>query len=179
MVPVDEKNTDSGDFPAFAGTVYAQDAVREVCLEWQDRHGVDVNLLLFACWFGLTRGEMPGELMQRAVQLSGAWQGRITGPLRRCRRDMKHWHPGGPRMPRSPDYEALREQIKTAELEAERQQEMDLETLCDPYENRRAPAPGQSEALVRANLALYCVEAGIIADPAELSPLVKQALKTA
>lgn len=179
MVPVDEKNTDSGSFPGFAEAVYAQDRAREICLQWQDSHGADVNLLLFACWFGLTRGEIPGELMEQAVSLSAGWQERITGPLRQCRRDMKHWHPGGTRMPRSPDYEALREQIKAVELAAEREQEKSLQALCGPWENRSPPAPGQSEALVRANLALYCVEAGIIADPAELSPLVEQALKTA
>lgn len=179
MVPVDEKNTDSGSFPDFAAALYAQDPVRQTCLDWQDRHGADVNLLLFACWFGLMRGEIPGELMEQAVRLSGSWRERITGPLRQCRRAMKHWHPGGPRTPRSPDYEALREQIKAAELAAEREQEKALQALCDPYGNQRAPAPGQSEAMVRANLALYCVEAAIIADPSELSPLVDQALKMA
>ncbi|MEX1196776.1 MAG: TIGR02444 family protein [Pseudohongiellaceae bacterium] len=179
MVPVEEKNPGSGAFSAFAESVYARDTVRETCLEWQDRYGADVNLLLFACWFGLTRGEMPDGLMQQAVQLSSAWQEKITGPLRQCRRDMKHWHPGGVRTPRSPDYEALRAQIKAAELDAERQQEADLKALCDRHGSWRAPGPGQSGALVRANLALYCLEAGIIADPAELSPLVDQALKTA
>ena len=40
-------------FWQFSGAVYAHPGVAEACLDLQDRHGLDVNLLLFCAWAGV------------------------------------------------------------------------------------------------------------------------------
>ncbi|HEY9550471.1 MAG TPA: TIGR02444 family protein, partial [Kiloniellaceae bacterium] len=39
-------------FWQFSGAVYARRGVAEACLALQQRHGLDVNLLLFCAWAG-------------------------------------------------------------------------------------------------------------------------------
>ena len=41
---------DDGRFWAFSLEVYGRPGVAPACLALQDRHGLDVNLLLFCCW---------------------------------------------------------------------------------------------------------------------------------
>ena len=41
---------DDGRFWAFSLDVYGRPGVAPACLALQDRHGLDVNLLLFCCW---------------------------------------------------------------------------------------------------------------------------------
>lgn len=43
-------------FWRFSCAVYAAPGVAQACLELQDTHGADVNLLLLAAWLGAARG---------------------------------------------------------------------------------------------------------------------------
>lgn len=174
MVPADEKKSPDVNFPAFAADLYGRPAVAETVLHWQDRHGADVNLLLFACWYALFRGHLPDALLAQALELSRDWQHLVIRPLRQCRRDMKDAGPDNG-IRKAPGHEAVRAQIKAAELSAETELEKTLQDLCDRAGHIRHKTPGRET--VMANLALYCRAAGFPADPAGLQPLVEQALQ--
>lgn len=99
---------------------YARPGVPEACLELQDRHGQNTCLLLWAVWAETA----DPSLLARAAEVAARWDQTALLPLRRARRALK------PPCPPVDDgaREGLREDVKAAELRAER---LLLETLGD------------------------------------------------
>lgn len=121
----------------FSLDVYAQEGVAEACLRLQDKHGYDVNLLLFACWAGRCRGAAITEPDWRDLIASTRfWREEIIGPLRQARRAFKSasleadWgHLGG-----------LRQRVGDIELECERvEQDFLVSKLGTGFETGAAP----------------------------------------
>lgn len=108
---------------------WAADGVAEAALELQDSAGQNIPLLLWAAWCA-SEGRTPDEdALEAAGDTARAWQETAIVPLRAVRRALK---------PRAPDLddadrEAVREQVKAVELEAELRLLTALEAL--------APAP--------------------------------------
>jgi uncharacterized protein (TIGR02444 family) len=99
---------------------YALDGVPEACLALQDEHGQNTPFLLWAIWAETA----DPDLLARAAAASRAWDAVAVRPLRGVRRAMKASPP-----PFDDDArEALRENVKAAELHAER---VLLETLAE------------------------------------------------
>ncbi len=130
----------------YVQALYAQPGVEQACLHLQQRVGVDVVLLLWCAWAGRHCGlGLDAGLLARAAQISTNWNMEIVRPLRQLRQRLKT----GPRPAPSPATEALRSQIKAAELDAER---LGLEALCSAVVlNER---PGGSAELALANMRL-------------------------
>jgi uncharacterized protein (TIGR02444 family) len=105
----------------FSLAVYRQPGVAAECLALQDDYGVDVNLLLFAAYAGAIHGVVlePAEIAA-AGTLVGAWHDEVVRPLRATRRALK------PREAGEAAVKALRAQVKAAELEAERLEQVML-----------------------------------------------------
>ena len=131
------------DFWSFSLDFYARPGVAEACLELQDRHGLDVNLVLYCCWRGaiLTQAQL-----QAAIALTAPWRSEIVQPLRTLRRRLK---PGFPPFPEA-GVQGLRKRIADAELEAERLQQQALDALA----RQDGPVPPPSRAAASTNLAL-------------------------
>lgn len=119
---------------------YGRPGVSEACLELQDRFGRNTSFLLWAA-FAESQGRAPDDaLLASAAVVARSWEQEVLGPLREVRRVLKPV--------RSPvddtAREGLREDVKAAELRAER---LLMETL-------EALTPGASssgaDALVRA-----------------------------
>lgn len=74
----------------FAARVYASDAVRNACLELQDRHGAHVNLLLWAAWAAQRQDHAltPSEV-EAARAATADWQRTVVAPLRKVRQGLK------------------------------------------------------------------------------------------
>lgn len=99
---------------------YALDGVPEACLALQDEHGQNTPFLLWAIWAETA----DPHLLARAAAASRAWDAVAVKPLRAVRRALKSAQP-----PIDDDArEALREDVKAAELHAER---VLLETLAE------------------------------------------------
>lgn len=120
-----DKENDSpfpNPFWDFALRVYGREAVREQCLDLQDRHGADVNLMLFLLWRddgGAAPPEMPEiEAMMAATE---AVRTRAIEPLRGLRRILKRPFPD--------DLPVLRESLRQRMLEAELAAEAIAQTL--------------------------------------------------
>jgi len=91
---------------------YARPGVPEACLTLQDDHGQNTSLLLWAVW---AEAKDPA-LLARAAEVAWAWDDRAVRPLREVRRALKASLPAVDDRAR----EALRADVKDAELRAER-----------------------------------------------------------
>ena len=113
----------------FSVSAYRKPGVADACLALQDRHGLDVNVLLFCCWFGRTRGVVDGPLWDRVLAFSEAWADNVVRPLRAARTWMKYTGCTRPGLSND-ECMGLREEIKRIELKAEQLQERTLEELA-------------------------------------------------
>jgi uncharacterized protein (TIGR02444 family) len=136
-------------FWRFSGTVYAHPGVAEACLSLQERHHLDVNLLLFCAWAGSRGHRLDGGELGQLRSLARPWHDQVVAPLRATRR----WLKVQTSVPDSLG-EAFREEVKSLELQAEM-----LEQLMLYQEIEIAEAPdkegGGTPDDVAANLRLY------------------------
>jgi len=113
-------------FWEFSLTVYGAPGVQEECLFLQDRHSVDVNLLLFCAYVGAVHGALLRESdVRSAATVSGDWNQTVVGSLRVARRALKPFTEV--LTAANASAAALRTAVKAAELEAERIEQMTLE----------------------------------------------------
>jgi uncharacterized protein (TIGR02444 family) len=91
---------------------YAQAGVPEACLVLQDQHGQNTSLLLWAVWAGAA----DPALLARGADVARRWEALALSPLRQARRALKPAFDGVADAAR----EDLREDVKAAELHAER-----------------------------------------------------------
>lgn len=119
----------STPFWDFSLATYDRLGVADACLRLQDRHGADVNLLLFALFVGRHGVVLDDAAVRTACQTVSQWQSQIVGPLRALRRQLKADARGAP-----PDQaEMLRQRLASAELAAEHiEQTMLAPMLPDP-----------------------------------------------
>ncbi len=112
----------------FSVRTYRTENVPEACLTLQDEKGVDVNMLLYCCWYGVTRGQMEESFFQHVFEFSENWAVRVVRPLRHVRTWMKLDGCQDPRMPTETCME-FREKVKGVEFNAEKIQQDVLESL--------------------------------------------------
>jgi uncharacterized protein (TIGR02444 family) len=130
----------------FSTAFYARVEVAEALIKLQDRAGFDVNLTLFALWFGLSgRNRLTVAELAAADRAAGPIRGELVEPLRALRRRLR-FHPDA-------DVQRLREEIKRLELAAERILQNRLGRIAWTPGSDNAPA--SRVAAAEANLALY------------------------
>jgi uncharacterized protein (TIGR02444 family) len=137
----------------FSLRLYAAEPVARACLALQDRHGVDVNLLLYALWRGACHGaRMEAAEFVRVRAQTEAWRTQVVQPLRTVRRALKAaeldaFHSGA---------SALRARVKSIELEAERLEQEYLQQLAAAgHAGRDRPAVTLALANAAALLATH------------------------
>jgi uncharacterized protein (TIGR02444 family) len=140
------KEAEVRSFWAFSLSIYERPGLPDALIAVQDRHGADVNMLLYCCWCGLTgrRQLSSADILDLEGTVSG-WRQGVVHPLRGLRRDMKN---GYREMPRG-EADNLRESIKSLELEAERIEQLFLQSRT------ALPEETGSIAIARANLEVY------------------------
>ncbi|WP_110669432.1 TIGR02444 family protein [Salinicola halophilus] len=111
---------------SFALERYARPGAEALCLDLQDTHGLDVCELLWAAWLA-ERGLAVADDAPVRLEPIRHWQSDMTQALRERRRALK------PLTAATPSLEALRQALKRAELEAERETLRRLETLSMPW----------------------------------------------
>jgi uncharacterized protein (TIGR02444 family) len=154
----------------FSLGVYRGAGVQEECLGVQERHGVDVNLLMLCAYVGVVEGAvLSASDVADALEASGAWHGNVVKTLRQVRRTMKSWGVG--EGGHAHVVEALRTKVKGAELEAEQIEQAMMWAWLRAHAGqlrRREPR----EALVANVFALLvrCGATGTQADPLRALP---------
>ncbi|MBS9404652.1 TIGR02444 family protein [Halomonas sp. TRM85114] len=117
----------------FALALYVREGIEDACLTLQDDAGVDVCELLWHCW--LFHAGVMFEAEPAGLAEVRRWQAEVTRPLRRLRRTLKG------EATRRPGVAELRQTLKQAELEAERDTLARLEQLTFNANLRRLPTP--------------------------------------
>lgn len=131
-------------FWRFSLAVYARPGVAEALIGLQDRRGHNVNLVLFGLWLGICEGRWLNQASLKRAQAAMAPIDRaVVAPLRRLRRQL--------RGDADPDIEALRRQVLTLELAAERRVQARL--AASLWRSHRLAA-GDRGTVATANLRL-------------------------
>jgi uncharacterized protein (TIGR02444 family) len=141
-----------GSFWKFSLAFYSDPAVAGICIDLQDRHSIDVNVLLFVLWCASRdRSLSPLELESVVASVAG-WHNTVVKPLRGVRRNLKQFAADTALEPISD----LREAVKKQELEAERLQQSLMEAK---FSEIGSPAADRA-ATACSNVELYATLAG-------------------
>ena len=141
----------------FSLAVYARPGVEDACLALQERHGLDVNLLLFALFAGSEGRRLTPTETARVAAGAAAWHEGVVRPLRRARRNAK----AGLSPVDAALTDALRRRVAAAEIEAERVEQLLIAALAGPP----AAVEADRRAAAAANLARYLAHLGVDPDP--------------
>lgn len=132
------------EFWDFSIALYARPGVAPACLVLQERHGVDVNALLFCLWLGASgRGPAEPAALDAAFAAAEAWHAEIVRALRAVRKRLKT--PVGAADPGLA--QALRARLQALEIDAEHVEQLAL--AAGPA--AAAPARAGLDADARAN----------------------------
>ncbi|MDG2047180.1 MAG: TIGR02444 family protein [Halioglobus sp.] len=124
---------------------YSLEGVAPACLALQDNFGLDVNVLFYASWLAQLERLLSHDHLAGMEALITDWRSDRVKPLRALR---IRWR-------QTPQAGSLRDQIKSLELRAERQQQNMMYSYC----KRSAELPW-AERPLRENLALVASFAG-------------------
>ncbi|MFG1426116.1 TIGR02444 family protein [Roseixanthobacter glucoisosaccharinicivorans] len=148
---------------AFALDLYGRAGVAPACLRLQEKTALNVNLLLFAAWFGAClRRELSPQTAAAAQERVEAWHREIVLPLRAVRRRLKT----GPHPAPTAQTGALRGTVQGVEIGAELIELEELEAFAHTLDT--GPSPAAPEPLARAAmLEVVALTAGRGADGPE------------
>ncbi len=143
------------EFWEFAAAIYGRPEVGERLLEWQDRRGANVNLVLLCLWAAGQGRRLDSAACARALAAIAGWHAAAVEPLRALRRRLKvEW--GG----LAKDVQATRSAILVAELEAERAEQVLMLMALGRWP--KTAGPNRDPALARANLVAYLGNAAAV-----------------
>lgn len=134
----------AGDLWAFALKVYVGEGVSAACLDLQDRFGADVPVLLTVLWMAKRDLRLNAEGMAALETRIGPWRAEMVAPLRALRRRLKE----GPAPAPSDATEALRTEIKRAELHAEKIELVNLAGCVSEMARPSGPAGFRGNLMV-------------------------------
>jgi uncharacterized protein (TIGR02444 family) len=167
-----------GDYPfgdnpfwRFSLALYDRPGVDSACLSLQDRHELDVNLLLLCAWTGHQGMRLSRADLAALAERVHDWQAAVVQPLRAVRQWLKAQDtaPAGPA-------EQLRDGVKQQELTAEQLEQGLLHELVQAGSVGQPDQPGPRLAM--ANLGAYFAslsrEPGV-ADAADLAQILTAA----
>jgi len=127
------------DWPAnpfwdYALELYRREGVESACLELQERHGLDVNLVLLCCWLASRGIEAERAWLNATVGAAEAWQAQVVRPLRAVRRrlkgDLAEQAPGGIGAGWPELAARLRQRVLALEIDGERLEQLLLAELA-------------------------------------------------
>ena len=158
-------------FWRFSLTIYRVPGVPQACLTLQDKHGVDVNVMLYALFLAREGRALPSAELADIIAAMSSWKSNVVVALRGVRRVMKE--PADAMGSAAAAFDsaavlALRDRIKAVELEAERLQQEALYALKPAGEWGRALAPLEAAP---ANIDAYAQALG-----AEFDAAARQAM---
>lgn len=147
----------------FSLSVYMSDGVGAACLELQDAHELDVNVLLFCMWQGASgRGALSTAEMKTVTGAVQEWHHDVVRELRAVRVRMKGGIPPAP----ADLSESLRQRIQKAEIDCEHTEQLMLAGAIDKAaDDSRTDDTRLGDAV--ANIAEYFAAFGGVATDAD------------
>ena len=144
----------------FAVAAYGKPGVADLCLQAQDLHEFDVNMLLYAAWCASEGRVVGAEHWRQLDELLEPWRAAVVRPLRGQRRQ---WGEQGNDDAPHPLYE----RAKAVELEAERQQLAVMSGCADDL----SESDGSPTELLGRSFGALCVVRKT--EASELTPLLE------
>lgn len=132
--------------------VYGRPGVAAACLALQERHGLDVNVLLFCCWAAARGQRFDRSDVEQVVEDVRAWHGEAVVPLRRIRQRLK----GGIGTAPEDLAEAVRRRVATVELDAEHLEQI----MLSRHIREPSSARGDFAETAAVSLAGYAAASG-------------------
>jgi len=115
MVTAIENDPLNNPFWQFSLDVYAHADIAPKCLHLQEKHQIDVNLILFGLWLGYEGWLIPDKVIAQEITKNVAqWRTDVIIPLRRYRVNFQSLNKG-----LSNKKNPLRKQLKKLEIDAE------------------------------------------------------------
>lgn len=115
----------------FSLQAYGSDGVAPACLKLQERHGIDVNILLYCIWAGHIGNRLNKEQIAILTASVGEWHGAVVRSLRQARKQMKTPLDGQAPSPLTLD---LRARIQKLEIDAEHIEQLRLHASLENAE---------------------------------------------
>jgi len=113
MKSAPDPGADGSGLWSFSLGFYDQPGAADALMALQDEAGLNVDLVLFAIWLGLSgRGRLGAQQLDQAERAVRSVQSELIEPLRALRRRLKT-------VP-DPEIQALRERLKLVEIDAEK-----------------------------------------------------------
>jgi uncharacterized protein (TIGR02444 family) len=123
------------DLWSFTLDFYARPGVEQACLNLQ-ANGANVCALLCGVWMDRRGVQFDPERARQIGQLADPWHEQVVGPLRDIRTRWKADATG------DEELKALRDRLKTLELDAERELLVRLQRLTEDWPQRDAQPTG-------------------------------------
>lgn len=138
--------------------VYGRSGVEQILLDLQDRLGLDVNILLFACWTAMNRHRPLSENdCRRLLAGTADWREKVIAPLRDVRRFLK-----GKEAVSGVD--ALRRKVKSLELDAERIMQLKIAGMMEEADQPAAWSTDPTDAAVNGLEACLAARGIVVSD---------------
>jgi uncharacterized protein (TIGR02444 family) len=139
----------------YSVALYGRPGVEAACLELQQRHRIDVNLVLLCLWLGERGTALDGEALARLCHAADRWQLEVVRPLRTLRRRLKGRLADAEPNSVAGDWPGLaasvRERAIALEIDAEHLEQVHLGRVAAGLAANAPPGP----ALAGANLRHY------------------------
>ena len=161
------------DFPKsefwdYTLAIYGKQGFPPAVIALQDKHKLDVDILIFCCWTASTgRGALDAGTVAKAREVADPWQAEVVNALRIIRRRVKDGFKGTP--DGLPD--GLRKDILGREIDAERIEQMMLEAIAPAAGNAGKSTEAKAKDAA-ASLGAYLKACNIKADDADRGHLV-------
>ena len=142
----------------FSLRAFGSPGVAPALLGLQAKHGVDLNLLIYACWLGASgRGEPGRAHFAARARASERWQNDAARPLRKVKQALKTSDADNADGISAAARESFRKRVAALEVEAER---VELEWLESAAPAAAPPAP-TAERVRAAGRNLVAVSASL------------------
>ncbi len=140
------------NFWNFSLDLYEREGVASACLELQSQYAFDVNLILLCYWYGVCYGELDERLFADIFSFSGEWHRQVVDPVRGTRTWMKQHAQNNEK------FDELREEIKRAELAAEKYQQERIELKVTAFGEAASGTTGLAASMKNIALLLRAMD---------------------
>ena len=152
----------------FSYAVYGRHGVSAALIGFQDRHGMDVNMLFLCLWAGQSgRGVLDDASFQHALRVSANWNPEIVCGLRALRIRLRE---GVSLVPKDMS-DAIRQRILEIEIDCEHVEQLSLAAGVEATEN---PSVSEEQRLADCldNLARYFDQQKLVAGAEDRADLI-------
>ncbi len=162
----------SAEFPDhpfwdFSLAVYMTEGVGPACIALQERHQIDVNILMLLLWLAASgRGAVGEPELAAIMTAAGPWHREVVRRLRQVRTRMKGGFPPAP----VELAESLRKRIGKIEVDCEHVEQLMLAASIDRAADPARP-PAERAADAAASIAAYFAAVGAMVNAADRAAL--------